>query len=220
MSVSALQDLARTKGLALLWLAALGLACSHRVDEPAPDPAVAAKNATATATTSALEPTSAGNPYPGRCIKPTPDKPARQLVGPNPDPNCPPDPEGNPKLAVGVVRFPDAGSAVEAAVEIADKDKDRMRGLMYRKALGESAGMLFVFDDEHVLRFWMKNTCIPLDMIFIAEDGVIVGIEENAPTLNEDTYTPNCPAKYVLEMNAGWARKHGVKAGQKAAIVR
>ncbi len=158
---------------------------------------------------------------PQRCIKHTTDKPVREVVGVVPDHQCPADPDGNPKLAVSVVRFPEAadGGALEVGVEIADKDAERMRGLMYRKALGTDSGMLFVFEEEKVLKFWMKNTCIPLDMIFIADDGMIVGIEENTPTLSEDTFTANCPSRYVLEVNAGWARKHGVKAGQKASIV-
>lgn len=199
-----------------LVLLATATSCSHRVDEPTPDPATAARS---NDTQAAAASHSSDPEKPARCIKPTPEKAEREVVGSVPDPNCPADPEGNPKLAVGVVRFPEAKS-LEVAVEIADKDKERMRGLMYRKALGADAGMLFVFDDVKVLRFWMKNTCIPLDMIFIAEDGTIVGIEENTPTLSEDTFTPNCPAKYVLEVNAGWTRKHGVKAGQKASIVR
>jgi uncharacterized protein len=90
---------------------------------------------------------------------------------------------------------------------------------MYRKSMGADQGMLFVFETEQVLKFWMKNTCIPLDMIFVGADGVIVGIEENTPTLSIDTFSAYCPAKYVLEVNAGWTRKHGVKAGQKITWV-
>lgn len=76
--------------------------------------------------------------------------------------------------------------------------------------------MLFIFEDERELGFWMRNTCIPLDMIFASSDGTIVGIEENVPTLNDDHYAPgDCPARYVVEVNAGWSRRHGVKAGQK-----
>jgi len=154
-----------------------------------------------------------------RCIKPTPDKPEREVKGPVPDPDCPADPDAPPKLALGVVHFPEAGTdagAPEVAVEIAEKYDERMRGLMYRKSMPPDAGMLFMFDKESVLKFWMKNTCIPLDMVFVGADGVIVGIEENTPTLSTDTFSAYCPAKYVLEVNAGWTRKHGVRAGQKA----
>jgi uncharacterized membrane protein (UPF0127 family) len=76
--------------------------------------------------------------------------------------------------------------------------------------------MLFLFDAERDLSFWMRNTCIALDMLFIAADRVIVGIEENVPTLNDDSYAPgDCNSRYVLEVNAGWARRHGVRAGDK-----
>jgi uncharacterized membrane protein (UPF0127 family) len=93
-----------------------------------------------------------------------------------------------------------------------------MRGLMYRTRLDENAGMLFVFEEREELRFWMRNTCLPLDMLFIDDDGLIAGIEENVPTLNDDGYGVGCKASYVLEVNAGWARRHAVKAGQHVAI--
>ncbi|HEX7602742.1 MAG TPA: DUF192 domain-containing protein, partial [Polyangiaceae bacterium] len=65
---------------------------------------------------------------------------------------------------------------------------------------------------------WMHNTCISLDMMFIDEDGTIVGILENVPTLNDEARTVGCPSRYVLEVNGGWSRRHGVSAGQKAVI--
>lgn len=157
-------------------------------------------------------------------MKTTPDKPERPLK-PGADPACPPDPGPVPVLKLGVVRFPDAappsgaadggGAVPEISVEIVREETERMRGLMYRKSMGEDSGMWFVFENESVLKFWMKNTCIPLDMVFVGQDGVIVGIEENVPTLNENSYTAGCNAQYVLETNAGWTRKHGIKAGQK-----
>lgn len=94
-----------------------------------------------------------------------------------------------------------------------------MRGLMYRKEMSDGAGMLFIFERQKKLQFWMKNTCIPLDMIFIDKGGTIVAIEENTPTLSTDTFGPKrCDAKFVLEVNAGWARKNGVKPGQKLEL--
>ena len=92
---------------------------------------------------------------------------------------------------------------------------------MYRTQMPADAGMIFVFERERKLSFWMRNTCIPLDMLFVAEDGTIVNVEENVPTLTDRTFTSGgCPAKYVVELNAGWARAHGVKAGQKIAFGR
>ncbi len=78
--------------------------------------------------------------------------------------------------------------------------------------------MLFSFDRRRVLTFWMKNTCLPLDMLFIDSKGFIVGILEQVPVLNEHPRSVPCPAAYVLEMNAGWSRDHGVKPGQRVKI--
>jgi uncharacterized protein len=91
---------------------------------------------------------------------------------------------------------------------------DTARGLMYRTRLAPDSGMLFDLGlrDDH--KFWMHNTCIPLDLIYVDEDGLVVGIVENAPTLNDDSRGVGCPSRYVLEVNAGWSRRHGVKAGQ------
>jgi hypothetical protein len=66
----------------------------------------------------------------------------------------------------------------------------------------------------------MHNTCIPLDLLYVDEDGLVVGIVENAPTLDDGPRGVACPSRYVLEVNAGWARKHGVKAGQRMTIPR
>lgn len=89
---------------------------------------------------------------------------------------------------------------------------------MYRTELAQDEGMLFSWHGERIRSFWMKNTCLPLDMLFIAEDGYIVGILENVPTLNLRPRGVRCPAAHVLEVNAGWTRHNGVFAGQKLTI--
>jgi uncharacterized membrane protein (UPF0127 family) len=91
---------------------------------------------------------------------------------------------------------------------------------MYRTELGQDSGMLFSWQDEAPRSFWMHNTCIPLDMLFIAADSTIVGILEQVPTLDEDSRSVGCPAAHVLELNAGWSRAHGVRPGQKIRIAR
>jgi uncharacterized membrane protein (UPF0127 family) len=106
--------------------------------------------------------------------------------------------------------------AVDA--EVAGTPEMRERGLMWRKQLAEGKGMLFVFPIEEEHSFWMRNTLIPLDMLFIDTDGLIVGIEENTPTMSDDTFEVGCPSRYVLEVNAGWTRAHGVFAGQSVKI--
>jgi uncharacterized membrane protein (UPF0127 family) len=89
---------------------------------------------------------------------------------------------------------------------------------MYRTSLGPDRGMLFDLRvrDDH--KFWMHNTCIPLDLLYVDEDRVVVGIVENAPTLNDEARGVGCASRFVLEVNAGWARRHGVRAGQHASI--
>jgi uncharacterized membrane protein (UPF0127 family) len=86
---------------------------------------------------------------------------------------------------------------------------------MFRKSMPQGEGMLFTFARRKVQTFWMKNTCIALDMLFIDSDGLIVGIEENVPTMNTNTYSAGCESLYVLEVNAGWTRRQGVKSGQR-----
>ncbi|KHO46673.1 MAG: hypothetical protein QS98_C0002G0121 [archaeon GW2011_AR3] len=107
-------------------------------------------------------------------------------------------------------------------IERATTPVDRERGLMNRESLDEQAGMLFIFEREGIYGFWMKNTLIPLDIIWINKDGKVVHIAPNAQpcsgepcTLNE----PTAPAKYVLEINAGLAEKLGIKTGSQADIV-
>jgi uncharacterized protein len=118
-----------------------------------------------------------------------------------------------PMVRVG---FPDAvGVAVDA--ELVASAHDTMRGLMYRKSMADDRGMLFALAREDH-SFWMHNTCIPLDLLYVDDDGLIVGIVENAPTLDDAPRSVGCPSRFVLEVNAGWARKHGVKAGQHMTI--
>jgi len=98
-------------------------------------------------------------------------------------------------------------------VEVARTDAERERGLMGRHRLEPGHGMLFVFEteDEHV--FWMKNTLVPLDMLFIDGLGTIVGIVARAEPLTTSPRTVGRPSRYVLEVPGGWAEERGVKAG-------
>ena len=99
-------------------------------------------------------------------------------------------------------------------VEVAAQPEQRERGLMYRRMLPENYGMLFVFDAPQMLRFWMKNTYLPLSIAFIDADGVIVNITDMKPrTLN--THSSVKPAQYALEVNQGWFKRHGIAAGAR-----
>jgi uncharacterized membrane protein (UPF0127 family) len=89
---------------------------------------------------------------------------------------------------------------------------------MYRTSMPEDQGMLFDQGSREVQRFWMHNTCIPLDMLFIDDDGFIVGIAESVPTLNDRPRGVSCPSTYVLEVNAGWSRRHGIRAGMHVRL--
>jgi len=103
------------------------------------------------------------------------------------------------------------------AVEIADNDAERAKGLMYRKELPEGRGMLFDFHHEQEVSFWMQNTYIPLDMIFIRGDGRILRIAENTEPLSTRLIPSGGPVRAVLEVIGGTARKLGIGPGDRVA---
>jgi uncharacterized membrane protein (UPF0127 family) len=99
-------------------------------------------------------------------------------------------------------------------VEVANNDSQRGTGLMHRRMLPENRGMLFVFPDIALHGMWMMNTFLPLSVAFIDPEGTIVNIADMEPHTT-NTHTATRPAKYALEMNQGWFRKRGIKAGDK-----
>lgn len=99
-------------------------------------------------------------------------------------------------------------------VELALNDAERARGLMFRDKLGPYNGMLFDFYQEAPVSFWMKNTLIPLDMIFIGADHRVVGVVENAAPETENERMVGAPSQYVLEIGGGLAAQLGIRAGQ------
>ncbi len=109
-----------------------------------------------------------------------------------------------------------SGQRLAVDVEIARTEAEQRNGLMNRSSLAENAGMLFLFDAARVQSFWMKNTLIPLDMIFISDDGLVVGIVERAEPRTLTERSVGRPSRYVLEVNGGWCRAHGVRAGDQA----
>jgi len=102
-------------------------------------------------------------------------------------------------------------------VEIADTEAAREKGLMYRRSLPEGAGMLFDFHQEQDVAFWMQNTYIPLDMIFIRGDGRILRIAENTEPMSTRQIPSGGPVRAVLEVIAGTSRKLGIAAGDRVA---
>ncbi len=115
----------------------------------------------------------------------------------------------------GVVTVATPTGELRFKVEVAVKDNERQRGLMYRDHLDDDAGMVFIFEREEALRFWMKNTWIPLDMLFINDDLEIVGIVENAEPLTLAGRGVDEPSRFVLELKGGSAAARGIVAGQR-----
>jgi uncharacterized membrane protein (UPF0127 family) len=103
------------------------------------------------------------------------------------------------------------------AVEVVDNDADRAKGLMYRKELPEGRGMLFDFHRNQDVSFWMQNTYIPLDMVFIRGDGRILRIEENTEPLSTRLIPSGGPVRAVLEVIGGTTRKLGIAPGDRVA---
>ena len=100
-------------------------------------------------------------------------------------------------------------------VEVAKTIEERRIGLMYRKKLLNNEGMLFVFPQERIIQLWMKNTYIPLDVIFISENIVIVDIKRNMKRLSETIVKSKVKSRYALEFNAGLINKLDIEIGDK-----
>lgn len=107
---------------------------------------------------------------------------------------------------------------VSVFIELAVTDEEMKRGLMFRDSMAPNWGMLFVYDSEEFHSFWMKNTLIPLDMIFISSDLHIVGIVEDAEPLTTNSRFVDGVSQFVLEVNGGFCRKMGIKAGSKLSF--
>ena len=120
-----------------------------------------------------------------------------------------------PQVAIGA---PGGVQRAAVRVELARTPGQRTFGLMYRGHLDEDAGMLFIFPVAEPLKFWMKHTEIPLDMIFADPSGVVVGIVANATPYSERPVGPDAPALYVLEVNGGFCARRGVRAGDKMSF--
>jgi uncharacterized protein len=111
------------------------------------------------------------------------------------------------------------GKKVKVRVEVADDAAEQAKGLMYRSALGEDRGMLFVYPDERELSFWMKNTLIPLSIAYIDSEGRIVDILDMKPLDDRPPhYVSSEPVQYALEVNKGFFEKRGVEEGDRVEL--
>lgn len=105
-------------------------------------------------------------------------------------------------------------------IEIAETPQKRETGLMGRPTLGERQGMLFIFEEEQDLAFWMMNTMIPLDMVFVNGQNEIVTIHSHTKPFSTDSYPATRPGRYVVEVNAGYCEEHGIRVGDKIRYER
>lgn len=197
------------------------LACEKPPQEPSPTAPASAQVGTPPSpkerptTTRAPAASADSTPAPS-CLVPLPDAPPPQAQSVE---SCPPDPHGRPNMPLGRLRFPEAPQAPELRVELALEDSHRAHGLMFRPELTDKEGMLFSWKEEQPRSFWMRNTCLALDMLFLDERGVILGILEQVPPMNEAPRQIPCPAAHVLEVRAGWSRTYGVTPGQQVEII-
>jgi len=131
-----------------------------------------------------------------------------------------PNPEPEPKYEFrqdGTLEIisPEGLKKATFNIEIAEKELERMQGLKYREKMADNEAMLFIFEYPDIYDFWMQDTYLPLDMLFIAADSTINDIYENAVPFSEKRITPHHPHQYVLEVNAGIVKKSGIKTGDK-----
>jgi len=115
----------------------------------------------------------------------------------------------------GELRFlrPDGSIVASITIEIADTPETRVKGLMERWFLPEHHGMLFIFDAPEIQRFWMHNTPLSLDMIFVDGNRRILNLAESTTPMSKQTYSSRGPAQYVVEVRAGFCRRAGIQEG-------
>lgn len=150
----------------------------------------------------AAEKPGAGSPSAAKDTnKPATDKPAQAKKLGTPQPTLP--------IGTVVLETPPR-APITLKVEVASTDAQRQAGLMFRESMGEDEGMLFLFPTERHNSFWMHNTLIPLDMFFVDADWKVVGIVEQATPLTDDPRNVPRMSQYVLEVNGGFAKRHGL----------
>lgn len=110
-----------------------------------------------------------------------------------------------------LLKIVDGERELSFRIEVADTPQRRATGLMHRESMPEDAGMLFCFDRTRLVSMWMKNTVLPLDMIFIREDGTIASIAENTVPFSEDIISSGEHVRFVLELNSGASSKFNIK---------
>jgi len=122
-----------------------------------------------------------------------------------------PAPQPTVALQEAHVIFQPPGQApLSVRVEVAKTVEERNRGLMFRRFLAPNDGMIFIYDKPEKLVFWMRNTLIPLDMIFVGEDLRVTGVVENTQPLTDTPRAVDKASQFCVEVNAGFAARHGI----------
>ena len=145
------------------------------------------------------------------------------LLAAAPAPSAPPDPtterwDGPPADRGQLVVHDAFGGSHRLAVEIADTSPLRTRGLMWRSEVPDGTGMLFIFPNEVVQSFWMRNTLIPLDILFVDRTGKVVGVVQWAEPRTLSSRTVGKASMYVLEVPGGWTSRNSVQAGARVEL--
>jgi uncharacterized membrane protein (UPF0127 family) len=112
----------------------------------------------------------------------------------------------------------DSGASQEFRVYLATEFEQQRRGLMFIRKLPPDVGMLFIYEDDAIRSMWMKNTYIPLDMVFARADGTVINVVSDTVPQTLDSHASTEPARFVLELNAGTARKLGI--GKRSRLIR
>ncbi len=129
-------------------------------------------------------------------------------------------PEQFRKDAIMKITTPAGTVKQELEIEIVDREETRMQGMMGRTSMAQNRGMLFIFDNDEPRSFWMANTPLPLDIIFITRDREIIRIHSRTTPYSEQNYESGRDCRYVLETNAGYCDRHGIREGDKVTWSR
>ena len=122
----------------------------------------------------------------------------------------------------GELTFLDSSGTVltKIDIQIARNEYDRELGLMFRKSMNENQGMLFIFPDNRIRSFWMRNTEIPLDIIFVDSANTILNIAKNTIPYSDNSYSSSGPAKYVVEVNGSFTDRHNIARRDKISWIK
>jgi len=127
-------------------------------------------------------------------------------------------PDAMPAPTGTVIFLPDGHPDAPVRVRVVKTEAARRRGLMFVRSLPADEGMLFLFPTQEQQRFWMRNTYVALDMIFVRNDLTVLGVVEHTRPLSDESRWVDGDSQYVVEVNAGWARAHGVREGTRVKL--